>query len=336
MKNLLINSILMLFCTVLMAQTRVALHSGNNVSIFGGNSAFIDAYNAAIDGDLIYLPGGNLNYPPTIDKSLTIIGVGHYPEATAATNKTVLTGNLNIGENADGLNLEGIHVTGQLGFLSNEKADFVSLRRNRFGSILYNGNGTNPCASNVISECVIDGNITASNADELLITNSIISGGINTGVALTISNNIFTYNNYVYSNLTNSIISNNIHFKNSSIGLTNSGTIGNTFLNNIFKTVLPSGSNTFINNYTDVDLLDVFESVPNVIFDYNQNYNLSPDAQTNYLGADGTQVGIYGGLFPYKLNAVPRNPSITSKNISSETNADGELPVQVMVEAQNN
>jgi hypothetical protein len=54
------------------------------------------------------------------------------------------------------------------------------------------------------------------------------------------------------------------------------------------------------------------------------------------LGTDGNQVGIYGGVFPYKELAIPVNPNIISKTISPQTNASGELNIQVQVKAQNN
>ena len=72
------------------------------------------------------------------------------------------------------------------------------------------------------------------------------------------------------------------------------------------------------------------------IFKYDLNYELLPAAQTAFLGTDGTQIGIYGGVFPYKTNAVPTNPSITAKTIGSNTNSNGQLPVQVTVNAQSN
>ena len=106
MKKSILTFGLLLMTTMMMAQYRVALHSNGSVDIYGGANPFTEAYNAAVDGDTIYLPGGNLTYPGTIDKSLTIKGVGHYPVATTATNKTELSGNLNIGENADHLYLK--------------------------------------------------------------------------------------------------------------------------------------------------------------------------------------------------------------------------------------
>lgn len=135
----------------------MALHSNGKVTIFGCGNPFIEAYNAAVDGNTIYLPGGNLLYPGTIDISLPIKGVSHYPVKTTATNKTELSGNLRIGGNADYLHLEGILLTGKLYFANNQKVDFVTLKRNRIYGISYSLNGTIPCEN-------ILGAIVASNA----------------------------------------------------------------------------------------------------------------------------------------------------------------------------
>ena len=109
-----------------------------------------------------------------------------------------------------------------------------------------------------------------------------------------------------------------------------SDVVGNNVLNNVF-TIMPTvGSNTFSNNFNNVDLDTVFEIVPPVNqFGYDVNYTLLASAQSAFLGTDGTQVGIYGGTFPFKLNSVPTNPSITSKDIAQQTNDNGELAVDV-------
>ncbi len=38
--------------------------------------------------------------------------------------------------------------------LTNQKADFVSLKRSRFNTVNYTGSGTTPCENNTISECI--------------------------------------------------------------------------------------------------------------------------------------------------------------------------------------
>jgi len=107
-----------------------------------------------------------------------------------------------------------------------------------------------------------------------------------------------------------------------------------TFSNNIFIGIPPVGSNTFVNNHNSVVITGLFINQTGNAFDYTHDYHLvSPGT---YLGLDGNQVGIYGGLFPFKESALPVNPNIVSKIIASQTNAGGELNIQVQVKAQNN
>ena len=337
MKKSILTVGMLLLTTFVIAQYRVALHSNGNVTIFGGGNPFTEAYNAAIAGDTIYLPGGNLLFPPTIDKSLTIRGVGHYPVATSATNKTVLSGNLSIGGNADYLHIEGIHLTGILTFVTNQKADFVALKRNRFNSITYSGNGATPCSNNTISECIIDSNIYGSNASYLMISNTIIGGTLDYGTQLGVSNNIFLRTGaYLINNITNSSFTNNIFMFNYGPTYLLNYCSGNTLNNNVFRIAITEETNTLTDNYYSTDIALVFVSTPAAAFSYEQDYSLLPTAQTTYLGAEGTQVGIYGGTFPFKANSVPTNPSITAKTIAPQTDTDGQLPVQVTVKAQSN
>ena len=337
MKKSVLTFAMLLLTTFVIAQYRVALHSDGNVTIFGGGNPFTEAYNAAVAGDTIYLPGGNLLFPPTIDKSLTIKGVGHYPAATTATNRTVLNGNLSIGGNADYLHLEGINLTGNLTFATNQKADFVSLKRSRFNTVNYTGSGTTPCENNTISECIIDANINTQNASFLTAKNNIIGGNINYGTQLGFSNNVFLQTGYNLINyVTNSSFTNNIFLYNSYVDDFLHNSNGNTITNNVFKISPIPEANTMSNNYLNIDLTTVFENIPTVPFNYDQNYGLLTSATTTFLGSEGTQVGIYGGTFPFKLNSVPTNPSITAKNIASQTDSNGQLPVQVTVKAQSN
>jgi len=53
-----------------------------------------------------------------------------------------------------------------------------------------------------------------------------------------------------------------------------------------------------------------------------------------YLGTDGTQVGIYGGSQPFKEKGTPSNPQVTKKNIGTQTDADGNLQINMTIEAQ--
>ncbi len=334
MKKLILISVLALTGFFAGAQQRVALHSNGTTTIFGGSTPFVDAYNASVSGDTIYLPGSALTVPALIDKKLTIFGTGHYPDSTAATNKTFLSSTLNIGENADSLFLEGVEINGDILFNNNAKVDYVVISRCRFNTITWQGTQITPCEYNTIKECVINGTVNLNNANGCALANNIIKDKVNNGNNNAIYNNILLYTAYYYyytlNNVDNSSISNNIFLKgDASIHVSCESS---TLSNNIFGSNPGAGANLFVNNYPNVDLSSLFVDLGSTTFDYSYDFHLNDPA--TYPGTDNTQVGIYGGLFPYKTCAVPINPHISYKNISSTTDDNGLLNVEIHVNAQ--
>jgi hypothetical protein len=47
----------------------------------------------AQDNDIIYLPGGSFAAGSYFTKKVTLLGVGHNPDSTSATGRTIITGN---------------------------------------------------------------------------------------------------------------------------------------------------------------------------------------------------------------------------------------------------
>ncbi len=334
--------ILLLICfggiSLVNAQQKLALHSNGTTTIFGGANAFVNAYTASANGDTLYLPGGTIPYPPTINKGLVIIGAGHYPDSTLATGKTVLTGNLTITQDADKLWLEGIEITGNITFANNSKVDSVTIKRCKFNDLNYQGTAVTPCTNNNIIQNIIIGSVSLTNATSSLLSNNVINSTIVNANNIGISNNILLYSIVGYTPLFNNVddcfISNNIIFRTyGGPAYFHTSSDLNTFSNNIFALVPAVGNNTFTNNYNTVDLSTVFVNQLGTEFSYNQNYHLVNAA--TYLGTDSTQVGIYGGLYPFKDGAVPQNPHIQTKSISTQTNSNGELNIQIKVRAQN-
>ena len=56
---------------------------------------------------------------------------------------------------------------------------------------------------------------------------------------------------------------------------------------------------------------------------------MTEEAQTTYLGNDGTQIGIHGGALPF--DPIPDNLLVTTCNIAPKTTADGKLSVEIKV-----
>ncbi|MBS2099933.1 right-handed parallel beta-helix repeat-containing protein [Carboxylicivirga linearis] len=336
MKQILLTLMVVVATTYVSAQQIVILQSNGTTTAFDSEQPFIDAYESALDGDTIYLPGAVLTPPSTIDKQLTIYGVGHYPEATIATNKTVINGHVYINENSDNIRIEGVEITGTLLFNNNQKIDSATITRCKLNQVYLQGDGTTPCVNTTIKNCVITSNITLSNAYNCTFTNNIIATTVVGGIKIALLNNIFLYSSTSTSSGTirsvnNSTIANNIFRRVNNLIQSDCET--STFSNNVFKTTALPGVNTFINNYENVDFASLFVNQGDEsTFTYEQDYNLT-NTET-YLGNDGTQVGIYGGLFPYKEEAIPSNPHISSQSIATSTDENGMLNISITVSAQ--
>lgn len=322
------------------AQQRVALHSNGTTFIFSGSNPFNDAYLAAVAGDTIYLPGGNIPYPALIDKSLTIFGAGYHPDSSLTTQATTLTGNLNISGNADGLRLEGVNITGILEFNNNQKVDNVTLTRCRMNNVIYSGNRTTPCENNLITECIINSNMNFANAQFISVSNCFISGQLQNGFELSVMNSILLFNAQSVSsgtntinNTTNSFFANNIFTRSNAPQNVINGSL-NTFTKNVFRTTPVFGTSSFIDNFYDVVIENVLVNQSGFTYEYSQNYNLVDPAA--YSGTDLTQVGVYGGLYPFKSGGIPINPHFQFKLIAPQTNPNGELQIEIQVESQNN
>jgi len=328
---------LLLLAIGMSAQKRVILESGSTTTVFGGTSPFVDAYNAAVDGDVIYLPGGSFVPPAPIAKSLKIYGVGHHPDYTDATDKTYITSALTLVDGADGLQLEGLEVNGVIFFTDNNAIDNVTISRCKFYQLNINGNRTTPSNNTTIRESISISTIGLSNSVGATFTNCIFQSSLSNGSNAYISNNLFLLDGAttteVFQNMDNSTVRNSIFLKG------NSGIQENcdatTFENNVFTIAPTAGNSSFVNSYIVSDLSSFFVNRSGNVFDYTHDYTLSGDNATNYTGTDATQVGIYGGLFPFKTNLIPSNPHISAQSIATSTDESGNLSISITVEAQN-
>lgn len=280
------------------------------------------------------------NSPGTIDKGIHIYGAGHYPDSTTATNKTIITsGGLTLADNADNCRIEGLELQG-ITFSNNLAINNVVIKRNHIaGSIDIQGDYSNPSQNTLIIQNAIDGNITGTNAQFLLMTNNIVAGKVLNMNSNMIQNNIFLnnaywgwpyYSNHVMYSINSCSLNNNIFMNNTEAGILTG--IGNFLNNNVFLLTLNVGSNIASGNYYNANGSTLFVSQTGNSFDYTHNYHLQSPG--TYVGTDSTQCGIYGGSFPYKEGAVPANPHVISKSIATSTTPSGDLNISITVGAQ--
>jgi hypothetical protein len=346
MKKLAFTLLSLIGLTTYAQNTVTMLHHNGTATPYYGNTGFTNAYNASVHGDTIYLPGKYFSPPSVIDKRLTIIGTGHFPDSTGATGVTYIQSTLTIGENADSTHIEGLYINGNIDIQNNTAPNKLLIRRNYVnGQINFAGNRTtNPVIGARVLENVVASNIRGENTYQLIVANNIINNiisGIHNGSIL--NNIVFGdpyvgsphWSNYALIDCNNTLIENNIftgiESNGSTPGLINC--TNNTFNNNVYCRTQNFGSNYNSGNFQAQDYAQIFVSAATKTFNYQYNYQLQNPG--SYTGTDATQVSIYGGLFgPAKTASVPMNPHIYQKTISNKTNNDGTLDVNIKVKAQ--
>ena len=312
----------------------------------GGEPSFFTVLDEAIEnadsGDTLYFPGGTFGVTTPINKELHFVGTGHNPDSASTQSTTRIVGTLNLTHGCDSTSIEGFYMddiflgngSGNNVFL---KCSNIEVKRCNVGFVVLGGqyandtNTVNDVQNVLISECVVRRNLFGRNAQNVIIEKNIFDSrieGFNSGVI--ISNNIFMTRPF-YEN-TGLLVNNNIflYFGNLLSGNTNC-----TFNNNVFVWDLSesTATNTFNNNVISVAWNTIFESLVSPLFDYENNYHLSPGSPASGIGIGGIDAGIYGPSQPY-TNGITKYPYIEEINIPNSTDDSGHLNIQVKVSAR--
>jgi len=331
-----------LFGVSVFAQKVVALHSPTNgIQYFTDDNPLQSAYAAAeVVGDTIYLPGGSMTPPSRFEKSIVIYGAGHYPTATDATLKTIISGTVVLDAEADGFHLEGVNISGVIQFVHSESVNNVTIKRCKFNSLHINGDRTNPAENNTFIENTWSGS-WIENLTNSMFVNNIIASGTTQARNLIYLNNIFLHSDtsgsitYTISYANNCMFKNNI-FLHERANIC-SGVGASTWINNVFcntSLITPNlGLDPILVDNYNMLRADVLINQTGALFDYAHDYHLTAAALLN-LGDDGLQVGIYGGFYEWKDYSIPVNPHISSKTISQTSDASGMIQVNINVHAQ--
>ena len=308
-----------------------------------GQTTMCTTFSAAIreaeQGSFIYLPGNRagLNIPAgeKIDKQVHIVGVGYRDDNNPSEGRTLLRGNLHFVTGADGSSVTGVSLEGniligdtglgRIGSVVNN----LFIHRNLFNSIIRNYDSNKDslaCSGLVIAENVIYGKIDlwCPNVD---ILNNIISNGLNDDFynikGGNILNNIFPGNRADFNYCSQLNVSNNIFPNEYSLY---SSSFSN-FSNNI---ICKEGEGK--DNYWNITRDKLFKKWEgNSGYHTTDDYRLKDNSVGKNGGTDGTDVGIYGGRFPWKDGALPYNPHVNSAVISGMAAPDGTIQLKVNV-----
>jgi hypothetical protein len=333
------------------SQSIITVQSGINVYQY---NSFDSAMAYAINGDQIYLPGGVFTSGNFIvNKSVEIFGAGHYPDSTLATGITNLIGDVNLVNGSSGGLLTGCYISGNIkvgsGVPGTDSVSNFSISRCNFNNLYLSSTGLPPTNAHIfsVSENIIRGSIMGANAQSINISQNIIQGG----VGYFSGNATFNNNDFIglgncpvlisFLNLVSSSTFVNNIFLFSPPACTGAAFFGDTcnlnvFTNNLFKSAItfPNGTNNGYNSITNQTVSSIFLTATGDVFYYSQDYHLKTTSLGYHAATDGYDVGVYGTLQPYKTDAVPFNPHIQQKAISTSTNPQGQLNIQINVAGQ--
>lgn len=317
------------------AQSQIATLSHNDtISTFYGAEALQDAYEQAVDGDIITLSAGSF-LAVDFEKRITVKGAGMGIQTDSLQSfsaPTIITGEFHVRAEANDnyhFTLEGICHEGDtmavMTLKSIYKAQFVKCK---FYNVKFEkGYGSDNLRNCNFIHCYVS-NSFSSEYESNITFNAVSSCFCN--AYLDGESNLFTFTNCIIKTefvvrkaaLKNCIIVGEDynhgykHFYSETSNIYYSLWAGNRSHTNPFyqntlnhhDTVLPEGTDPFV---------------------ANTFFKLTEETK-KYLGSDGTEVGIYGGSLPF--DPTPSSPQITKFDVAPKTSADGKLSVDITVE----
>lgn len=326
------------------AQQQVAvLQRGDSVlGVYYGVNSFNEAMAASDHGDIITLSGGAF-YSPTgnnpLSKAITIRGAGAVGDTARGIIPTVFLNDFRMddisSDSANHLIIEGVAFNN--GFFRKNNVHHVTINNPEFirctflGSVVSDCGGYPLCGvvlqSGIFINCIFDFDLNDTDLLDGMFINCILFNSINSTSIL--SNCIVRTDGEPVVNAINTIFvrkSNSNDFTLNTGSMTNCVVIGGNITNihNVTNTILlPADSlsavfETFTNSSNDIDL--------------NTSYALTSRAAANFLGIDGTQVGIYGGVMPFGF--VPTYNVIRRCTVAPRSTADGKLSVDIELETE--
>lgn len=322
MKKLLLMLTLSSITVAVWAQSDVrtaTLQKSDTTLVFKGASAFVEAHNAAVDGDVITLSDGSFT-ATNITKSVTIYGAGFEQNEETGTAISTINGNVYIGVTDATLcdvKLEGLYINGTV-YAANTSSNSTTAQIKNFTmkkcrvaeDIRFNSNiesvnilqcrtnyiaGTKTAVANglLVANCYIEKKVIIfSTQSDVLLDHCIIGwyyNGYNMG------NDEMNYSAFTW---TNCIL----------LGGGGYSSPRSTGMNCVVKNcVCSSGWGTDIGvtyeNCYQVNPANLFADASNASYTENRTFELA-DPET-YVGTDGTPVGPAGGLGWSKVPATP-------------------------------
>lgn len=316
---ILITALACNLCAMAQDNLVATLQRGGNIQAFYGEDALSAAHQAAANGDIITLSAGEFN-GCEITKAITLRGEGM--DKTHIKSQMTFT----IPEKSTRtLTLEGLNISYQ----ATQWDKHVSVNGSDgsekviVSKCLINANGANDHlifekCNGTVMQSHIYGTIAAHEGSHVTCLNSICQCLMCEGSGkFDVENcNIkpaYAYQlSYVhYSTIKNTII----HISNPELDGTNT-----------YSHCLTAGLSTIPVSKFGWTLPDTYNAWEGIV---DGNYRLSEEAAATYLGTDGTQIGIYGGMYPY--DPTPSYPLVKKLDVIG-SHKNGKLNVKINVE----
>ncbi len=297
----------------------------------GGETTVYQTFKAAIEGaspgSVIYLPGGGFSLPDStkIIKRLTIIGIGHKATSGNVDGGTSISGDLWFNQGSSGSAVIGCYLSGSVNIGENGTVNNIAIKYCNVYSIVVknaNCNGTiinqnyvrDYCRMNdsnaSISNCVL---AFVLNLNGGYIRNCFVTGSLQSGGSA--STPVVARNSIINNNIITSPYGEGFNCSDCQI-YNNYGPWGLSGVN-VDPIIIEGDPDEILYGST------VFHGVPSP---YN-NYHFRDE----YKQYDSI-VGIYAGT-GFSDDALPPVPYIVTKRIAEETDAAGQLKIQVRVKA---
>lgn len=327
-KSIILALSLVLSVTTFAQQLATLNHNGNTTAYYGMN-ALQQAHAAAVNGDIITLSSGIFN-SVNITKAVTIRGAGAWLDTNGNSN-TVLYGDFTINvtlDTANHLTLEGLYAMNNLSYnvvhnprfnkchftqfswgttANMQNAIFTNCILNSYDNYFNNSSSSWYATGTQFFNCVVLGNAYSENPASF--TNCIVFQNPQ-GVTGRLFQNCILYWYWTYSGSP------------SGSGSTafNCMYINTGYSANLFSDIV--GHVLWNKN----SMSSVFKNF-NGSIGSNTTFELQDSIAENYLGLDGTQIGIYGGLHPFSPKVT--SPVIKSINVAQRNNSEGKLEVNI-------
>lgn len=316
-----------------LAQNQVAtLQHNDTISAFYGMNALVEAHAAAIDGDIITLSSGTFT-KTDITKNITLHGAGCTAD-TLGNLPTIVSGSFSISGLGDSycLDIEGISF-GDITYRN--VLSQVRFRKCNINALIRDSSSWS--AGTMLNvqfiNCLIGSADIKSGNDNVTIMNCSI-GSLTHNIrsySSNISTSVYVYNSILGIASVQSYLTNGgLYLYNCIISgttpvsqLAESSAYNCIEIDSVFTSSVQTYNCMSVNSYSEV-----FESFDGS-FSFDSDYSLKEEITSSFLGNDGREVGIYGGVMPY--DPRPSYLILSRCNVANRSTIDGKLSVEIEV-----